>query len=160
MAKVSLATTPLSHNDINCLAQLFTGAFLSLNKNPLETSVMPRKNFLRQVDTVVGLAFTATLADQEFLALFKPYLDDFLNYPPSSNEPKAHEKWGIAVADMISLGSDAFRMLKHPGYYRYFLKALQISLRYLWIELNIPLSHQMETLMKLIEADAPLDWSE
>ncbi len=43
MSKVSLATTPLSHNDIDCLAQLFTGAFLFLNKNPLETSVMPRK---------------------------------------------------------------------------------------------------------------------
>lgn len=154
MAKPILATTPLTYNDIDSLAELFSNAFLHLNEyQTLSKQPQQKHLFFQNVNTAVGLAFTAVLAEQDLLSLFKPYLDNFLQYQVDNGDQDASGMSGIAMGDIISLGSDAFRTLNHPEYYHYFLQALRDSLRYILVELNLPKSSGIDRVVELIMAD-------
>ena len=154
MAKTILATTPLSYNEINSLAQLFACAFLRLNEPGIPSEhVQQKRHFFQQVHTVVGMAFTATLVEQDLLALFKPHLHHFLQHQVNDGNRYASVNAGIAMGDIISLGSDAFRTLEHPEYYSYFLNALRESLHYITTTINIPKSFHLNKIMALVEAD-------
>src|SRR3990172_10985145 len=105
MAKPILATTPLSHNDIKSLAQLFSCAFPHLNEwDTLSKQPLMKRRFFQNVNTVVGLAFTAVSAEHDSLALFKPYLQDFLQYQFDDGDLEVSRISGVAMGDIISLG--------------------------------------------------------
>lgn len=154
MAKTILATTPLSYNDINSLAQLFSNAFIHLNEPDVISEQAQQKHlFYQQVHIVVGMAFTAALVEQDSLALFSPYLKRFLRHRVNDGNRFASATAGVAMGDIISLGSDAFRTLDHPEYYSYFVQALRNCLRYLVNEFDIPKFPDMNKVIALIAAD-------
>ena len=154
MAKSILATTPLSYNEISSLAQLFSNTFLRLNElDTLSTQVQQKRLFFQKAHTVVGLAFTAALVEQDSLALLNPHLKRFLRYRVNDRNRFASATAGIAMGDIISLGSDAFRTLEYPGYYGNFLQALQECLSYALTELHLPKSSHLDKVMTLIAAD-------
>ena len=101
-------------------------------------------------------AVHSSLTDElgkDSLALFKPYLQDFLQYQFDDGDLEVSRISGVAMGDIISLGSDAFRTLNHPGYYSHFLQALRDSLHYILTELNLPSSLSIDKVVRLIVAD-------
>jgi len=151
MAKSILATTPLSHHHIESLGQLFARAFCHLKEQSvLSEQIYQKRLFFEKVHKVVGLAFTAVLVEKNSLALFEPCLNHFLNYSIAHNPQEAAIKAGLAMGDIISLGSDAFRTLGHPDYYFDFLAALQDTLSYCVTEFRIPRSSTLTKVIALI----------
>src|SRR5258707_10820246 len=75
MAKKILATQPLLRNDVPILAQLFEVSFdyHLTNHSPF----FP--DYLRALRTLIGLGFTAALADKDLFSIYKQYLETFLN---------------------------------------------------------------------------------
>jgi hypothetical protein len=110
-------------------------------------------NFIRYVRTVIGLSFTAALVNGDLLSLFNRSLEYFLRHQYSPNSRIGSLKVGKATADIVTLGSDFFRLLNHPRYYEDFLQALRDSLGHIMGEMGIPVSADAEHVIELIYND-------
>lgn len=152
MANSSLAATPLSHNDITALAQLFRRAFHYHRKHKGEFYDIRWQNFLKNLRTIVGLSYTVTLVQGDLLELYNSYLTTFLQNQSFTNSHSQHLKLAQSFTNMVSLGSDFFRSFGHPNYYSDFLVALRFCVIHIIEEINIKPPENAENVLKLILA--------
>ncbi len=150
MANHILAATPLLHNDIRALAQLFEQAFQYHRQYRNQSHERAFKTFVHNMRTLVGLSFTATLVEGDLLELFNPYLQIFQRNQAFLRSDARHARLASAIANMVCLGSDFFRCLDHPHYYKDFLQALRNCLKYMFEEIRIIPSANMKNIISLI----------
>lgn len=150
MAHSSLAATPLSHNDIIGLTQLFQRAFHYHRYRVNRHQETNWKNFLREIRTVVGLGFTATLVEGDLVELYSSDLAAFLENQTFINSCSNHLSLAKAFANMVCLGSDFFRYLDYPEYYKDFLWSLRRCLLHITDEAGIKAPVKAENIINLI----------
>ncbi len=148
MANRILAATPLSHNDIAALAKLFEQAFQYHWQNQSKESSF--QIFVHNIRTLVGLSFTATLVEGDLLEFFNSYLRIFQRNQSFLRSDSRHARLASAIANMVCLGSDFFRCLDHPSYYKDFLQALRNCLKHMIEEIRIKPETNMKNVISLI----------
>ncbi len=74
MAIISVASIPLSNNDISSLAQLLAVPlqYYCDHQSPFE------KDYQKQLSTIAGLGFTTVLVDGNLLPIYQPHLSKFI----------------------------------------------------------------------------------
>lgn len=112
---------PFSHNDISSLAQTFKIAFNYFcdHSSPFVTE------YLRELNTLVGLGFTAALVDGDSISVFDNDLKIFLTYRNFKAHPEAIESLSSAVANLLCWSTQLFRILNYPRYYEEFAQAVK-----------------------------------
>src|SRR5262245_24246965 len=106
MAKKTLAVRPLSFNDLSTIARLFEVSFdVHLNNPSLSIA-----DYLCSLRTLVGLGFTAALADKELLGIYQTYLRQFLALHEGDFQKGEGAKKRIAqsLAEMVDIAIRAF----------------------------------------------------
>ena len=126
MAKSILAVEPLSRNDIPILANLFEVSFDYYINNNSPFFI----DYLCSLRTLVGLGFTAVLADRTLLCIYQHYLERFIAHDEGNFRVSQHAKILIAqsVAEMVVTATVSFSALKNPRYYEDFRVALHYTL--------------------------------
>lgn len=126
MANRIMAAQPLSRNDLPILVQLFESAF----DYYLDGYSPFFPDYLRALRTLVGLAYTATLADKSLLCSYQLYLARFLAENEGDFRANPHAKRSIAqsVSEMVSTSTIAFNALKYPRYYDDFIEVLRCTI--------------------------------
>ena len=121
MAQNMLAGKPLSRNEICKLADILEEVFDSYLKNPLFID-----DYLKVLRTLIGLGFTAVLADRMLLPIYQHYLHAFMQQDAGHFKENEGAKRYIAqcTSEMVGTALICFSALKYPGYYRDFSKAL------------------------------------
>ena len=152
MAQPILAATPLSHNDISGLAQLFEQGFHYHRKCQKQLKNTDWRSFLHNIRTLIGLSYTATLVDGELLEIFDSHLCVFLQYQSFLSKHSEHAKLAKAIADIVCLGSDFFRCLGHPRYYEDFLRSLRDCVTHITEEIGITPPLKAQGVIALIAA--------
>jgi hypothetical protein len=126
MANSRVAVQSLSRNDLSLIASLLEESFdYYLNHNsPFFV------DYLRALRTLVGLGYTAVLADNALLSIYQRHLDGFHGQQNGNFREREGAKTFIAksVSEMISVAITSFSALEHPRYYHDFLQALHYSL--------------------------------
>ena len=126
MAKSILTGEPFSRNDISKLAHYFEQSFdyYLNNHSPFFN------DYLKSLRTIVGLGFTAALADHDLLSTYQHYLERFIAMNEGDFRVNPGAKRGIAqaVAEMVNTGGFSFYALKFPRYYHDFYEAVCYTL--------------------------------
>ncbi len=122
MANIRLTVQPLARNDIAILANLFEMSFdYYINHNsPFFV------DYLKNLRTLIGLGFAATLADKSLLSIYQYYLNNFMAHEEGNFKTEEGAKRLIAQssAEMIASSTISFSALDYPSYYEDFMKAL------------------------------------
>ena len=126
MAENILAGEPLSRNDLHIIAQIFEQSFNYYFNHKLPFP----PEYLQTLRTLVGLGFTAALADRNLLYAYQTYLARFLIQEEQDFKVNLGANRSIAqsLAEMIHLASICFYALKFPKYYQDFIAALRTIL--------------------------------
>ncbi len=147
-----LAATPLSHNDIAGLAQLFEQAFRYYRRHKKQLKDNQWQIFLQDIRTIVGLSFTATLVCGDLVEMFDSFLSIFLQNQAFLNAHVKPKKLADAFANIVSLGSDFFRCLDHPRYYEDFLQTLRNCITHITDDIKVSIPSKSENVIALILA--------
>lgn len=141
MANFILTAKPFPRNDISELAQLFECSFDTY----LESSEFFYKKYLGSLRTLIGLGFTAALADRDLFSIYHRYLQQFLNNQEGNFRKQIGAKTAIAqsTANMVQLATDCFYYLEYPPYYKSFLTALRYALQ----GLTLPDNKRVEEIL-------------
>jgi len=126
MANIRLTVQPLSRNDISIIASLLEQSFdYYLNHNSPFFS-----DYLCSLRTLVGLGFTAVLADRSLLSIYQGYLSNFIGQKEGDFREARSATKHIAqsTAEMVGTAVISFKALRHPRYYGDFLQALHYIL--------------------------------
>ena len=126
MARGILAAHPLLRNDIPILAQLFEVSFdYYINHNSPFLA-----DYLQALRTLIGLGFTAVLADRRLLCSYEFYLERFLAQGEGDFKLNQGAKRLIAqsAAEMVCTATLSFNVLRYPRYYDEFIKALYVTI--------------------------------
>lgn len=129
MAKPTIAALPLSSNDISSLAQIFHVVLQHYCTvvNPFE------KDYLSELSSLVGLGFTAILADGSLLCVYERYLQTFIRYRSFKEHPEHLQMFARAIAEIASGAVQIFRYLKYPSYYDEFIRLIHKTVDHIWI---------------------------
>jgi hypothetical protein len=125
MDRSILAGDPLLINHIHILAQHFEQS-LDYFHNPRSPLV---SDYLQVLRTVVGLAYTAVLADGYLHLAFEPYLARFLAAQEELNfNPKSKKRMSLSAANMVHIATLCFYKLELPPLYSFFVETLRTTL--------------------------------
>ena len=126
MAKASLTVQSLSRNDLAIIASLLEQSFdyYLTNNSPFFS------DYLRSLRTLIGLGYTAALADRSLLSIYQVYLNNFIKHKEGDFREALGAKTSIAqsTAEMVGTAVISFNALRHPRYYGDFLQALKYIL--------------------------------
>ena len=125
MVKQILAGDPLFRNDIFIIAQIIEHS-LDYYHSPHSPLV---SDYLQALRTLVGLGYTAVLADGYLRHAFEPYLARFLAAEEEINvHPKSKERMGRSAAKMVHIATLSFYKLKFTPHYTLFIALLRQTL--------------------------------
>lgn len=126
MAKASIAGQPLECNEISLLARVFERSF----EYHIDHNSSSFTEYLQSLRTLVGLGFTAALANGSLLSVYQTYLNQFLAKNEGDFKVNALNKTIIAqsTAQMVAIAVISFMILRHPRYYEDFLVVLEYTL--------------------------------
>jgi hypothetical protein len=116
MANKIVPAQPLSSNDISSLAQTFQVAFnyFCEHSSPFD------QDYLKDLSTMVGLGFTATLADGDCISAYDNNLKVFIAHRHFKAHPEIIANLSLAIANMVSWATRLFGVLDYPRYYEDF----------------------------------------
>jgi len=119
MAKDILAVSSRPSNPVSHLAYLIHAALEARSNHSDNFST----DYKQQLLTLVGLSYTATLAEGSKTRSCRPSLAAFLRY---SNliQPEKFEQLSVAIAEMVCNAIQPFKVLGYPWYYDDFLLAM------------------------------------
>ncbi|MBX9587486.1 MAG: hypothetical protein K2X50_09535 [Gammaproteobacteria bacterium] len=126
LAHNSLAVQPLSRNDISIIANLLKHSFDYYLNHQSPFFV----DYLCSLRTLVGLGFTAVLADRSLLSIYQHYLNHFIGQKEGDfrQSPEAKEMIAQSTAEMVGTAVISFRALRHPPYYGEFINSLHYTI--------------------------------
>ncbi|KTD25156.1 hypothetical protein [Legionella maceachernii] len=126
MGNIRLTVHPLSRNDIAILANLFEASFDYYIHHNSPFFI----DYLRNLRTLIGLGYTAILADGALLSVYQRYLDNFIEQKIGNFRERQQNKLLIALstAEMIGSAVISFSALKFPQYYDDFIEALYYTI--------------------------------
>ena len=81
-------------------------------------------DYKQQLCTLVGLSFTAVLAEGSKTWSIRPHLATFLRYRNMVHQPDKLELLSVAIAEIICNAIYSFKVLGFPQYYDDFLNAI------------------------------------
>jgi len=103
----------LSSNDISSLAQI-----LEIHlKHYCDHSSPSEGNYIKELRTLVGLGFTAVLADGGLISLYHRRLNIFLDHIDFKQHQESPTYLCTTIAEMIDLACRMFSTLGYPSYY-------------------------------------------
>jgi hypothetical protein len=116
MANKIVPAQPLSSNDISSLTQTFQVAFnyFCEHSSPFD------QDYLKDLSTMVGLGFTAALADGDCISAYDNNLKIFIAHRNFKAHPEIIANLSLAIANMVSWATKLFRVLDYPRYYEDF----------------------------------------
>ncbi len=125
MAKDSLAVSPTSSNLVSQLAYLINTAL----RERCDLSSDSRADYYRDLATLIGLGYTAILAEGSRIGLCRPYIATFLRYRDFARHAVKLETFSHAIAEIVCNAIRPFKVLGHPLYHDEFIAALVTVLR-------------------------------
>jgi hypothetical protein len=137
MSNISLTTTPLSCNEISDLTYLFEQSFLFHYNNAVITTALTVQNYLKNIRTVVGLGFTATLVQNDLTLFMERLINKFIRYQNFYRYPEKIQTLASTLVSLISCSSDFFRDLGHPSYCDVFEQSLAQCIQHIIHEIGI-----------------------
>ena len=141
MSEISLTATPWSRNEICDLRYLFEQSFRFHCNNAVIASTPSVQNYLKNIRTVVGLGFTATLVQNDLTSVMNGLVNKFVRHQSFHNHPEHIPTLASTLASLVSISSDFFRDIGHPPYRDDFEKALAQCIQHMIHELGIQPSH-------------------
>lgn len=125
MANESLAVSSHHSNPVSHLAYLINAALQQYSEPSANYSI----NYRRELATLMGLAFTAALAEGSKARPCRMYLASFLRNGGLNQHPGRAEELAVTIAQMICNSIYSFKALGYPRYYDDFITALVNLLR-------------------------------
>jgi hypothetical protein len=124
MAKHILAVSSRPSNPVSHLAYLINAA---LEERCSSTADIPT-DYQQQLCTLMGLSFTAVMAEGSRTRSCRPHLAAFLRYSRSTQHQGKFERLSLAIAEMVCNAIYPFKMLGFPRYYDDFMLAMTHTL--------------------------------
>jgi hypothetical protein len=125
MANHILAVSPHSSNTVSQIAYLIDITLQERSDPSTESHV----DYCRELATLMGLSFTAVLAEGSQVRSCKPHLATFLRYRDFVQHADKLEQLSHAIASMVCSAVYPFKILGHPKYYDDFVGALVNTLQ-------------------------------
>ena len=119
MAKQILAVSSRPSNPVSHLAYLINAAMKARSK----LSDYFSTEYKQQLRTLVGLSFTAILAEGSKLRACRPSLVVLLRYNKLT-QPEKFEQLSVAIAELVCNAIHPFKVLGYPRYFDDFLLAM------------------------------------
>jgi len=124
MAKDILAVSSRPSNPVPHLAYLINAAL----EERCSSVVNIPTDYQQQLCTLMGLSFTAVMAEGSRTRSCRPHLAAFLRYSNLTQHQERFERLSVAVAEMVCNAIYPFKILGFPRYYDDFMLAMTNTL--------------------------------
>lgn len=125
MANESVAVSPHSSNPVSQIANLIDTALQERCDLPADSHA----DYKQELATLVGLGFTAVLAEGSRIRSCRPHFATFLRYRDFTQHADKLEQLSHAIAEVVCSAIYPFKVLAHPMYYDDFVNALINTLK-------------------------------
>jgi hypothetical protein len=146
-----LINAPWSRIETRVLVQLFEQSFQFYAEHPSLCTSESAQNFMHNIQTLVGLGFTAAQVSEDLIANFHELVTEFLCYHPFYKFPQQASHLASIVADIIVCSCDLFKELEYPCYTSDFELALMQCLRHILKDLDIKPAHLLPRFKSLMK---------
>lgn len=125
MAKRILAVSSRPSNLVSHLAYLIGKVLHERCDRPSDSHI----GYRRVLSTLIGLGFTAIIADGKRVHQYRRHMSTFLRYCDFAQHAGKLSFLAKAVAEIVCAAIPRFSVLGHPIYYDDFIKALPLALQ-------------------------------
>ncbi len=106
--------TPWTDREIRALTHFFAAALGFYVHHPERADTASAQDFIRDLNTLVGLSSTVVLVQQEILRPIKPLLNRWWRYQPFHQHSKQIKALASAVVSLAAYSGDLMRDVGYP----------------------------------------------
>ncbi len=107
---------PWTSRELRALTHFFAAALGFYMNHPEQVETASAQDFIRDLNTLVGLSSTVVLVQQELLRPVKTLLNRWWRYQPFYQHPKQIKALASAVVSLAACSSDLMRDVGYPAY--------------------------------------------
>lgn len=115
---------PLTQADTNNLTDLFEQTFDYYCNHPEKIDSIEAQNYMKNLNTVVGLSLTTVLAQQDLFLAAKELINQFMQHYPFYQYSEQAKMLAYNVVSLVCCSTDLLPDLGYPSYGKDLLEAL------------------------------------